>query len=51
MIKKNFGGYKFYYFLVFIGIIFLFIFLGTFIDLPLDRAIYSPDNFYANFFE
>ena len=51
MIKKNFGGYKFYYFLVFIGIIFLFIFLGTFIDLSLDRAIYSPDNFYANFFE
>lgn len=49
--KKNFGGFKTYYFITFFGVITLFILLGTFFDLSLDRAIYSKDNFYANFFE
>ncbi len=51
MIKRNFGGIKTYYYIVFASIVFLFILLGSFLDLKIDRAIYSPDNFYANFFE
>ena len=51
MIKRSFGGIKTYYLISLFLVIFIFIFLGSFIDLSLDRLIYSPGNIYADFFE